>query len=308
MNNAIRRKKLGTRYIRRKRRRHIFPLFVLTVTAVSAVVVSACIFSESETGHKILSAVGTAFDGGATRESEAQSTAEERLADEDIKGALSEMAKADGRYETLLQNIDSYPQDLLELAVKNIEAVDFVLAYPENKDSEPAKTADEVTAGTAVQFLQWDKRWGYAHYGDSFLAVSGCGPTALAMAAAGLTGDNTITPYTVARYAEDNGYYVDGVGSSWSLISEGCRHFGLTATELSLSADSIYEALSAGKPVICSVRPGDFTTTGHFIVIYGTQDGQLKIYDPNSRIRSEQLWDYERVAGQINNLWAMALT
>lgn len=306
MNSAVRRQAPVSRRIRKRRRRHIFPLFIMTVTAVSAVVVMACIFSESAAGQKILAAISEVFDD-ELQGSAAQSAAESYLDSDDVKGALSEMAAEDMRYETLLENMDSYPLELLELAVKNTEAVDFVLGYPENKNRAPAETADELSDGMAVQFLQWDMRWGYARYGDSFLAVSGCGPTVLAMAAAGLTKDHAITPYTVARYAEENGYYVDGVGSSWSLISQGCRHFGLTASELPLSQDSIYRALTAGQPVICSMRPGDFTTTGHFIVIYGIQDGSLKIYDPNSLSRSEQLWDYEKVEGQINNLWAMAL-
>lgn len=30
------------------------------------------------------------------------------------------------------------------------------------------------------------------------------------------------------------------------------------------------------------MRPGDFTTAGHFIVLTGTQDGLLCVVDPNS--------------------------
>lgn len=42
-------------------------------------------------------------------------------------------------------------------------------------------------------------------------------------------------------------------------------------------------------------------------MICGVKDGQLKIYDPNSRVRSEKLWDYARIESQINNLWEMSL-
>ena len=63
------------------------------------------------------------------------------------------------------------------------------------------------------------------------------------------------------------------LGTSWSLMSEGCSYFGLTADELSLSEASVFNALDSGCPIICSVRPGDFTTTGHFIVIYGKENG-----------------------------------
>lgn len=62
---------------------------------------------------------------------------------------------------------------------------------------------------------------GYANYGDGLMALNGCGPTALSMVICGLTGDNTITPYTVAQYADSQGLYVDGVGTSWDLMRTG---------------------------------------------------------------------------------------
>ena len=54
------------------------------------------------------------------------------------------------------------------------------------------------------------------------------------------------------------------------------------------------------------MRPGDFTTTGHFILLVGTEDGKIQVRDPNSTKRSEQLWDYETLEYQINNLWAVS--
>ena len=51
--------------------------------------------------------------------------------------------------------------------------------------------------------------------------------------------------------------------------------------------------------------PGDFTTTGHFIVLSGCEDGLIKINDPNSYANSEKLWSYEEIADQIRNLWVI---
>jgi hypothetical protein len=47
-------------------------------------------------------------------------------------------------------------------------------------------------------FLQWDKRWGYERYGSDYLAITGCGPTCLAMAGYYLTGDASFDPALVA--------------------------------------------------------------------------------------------------------------
>ena len=130
------------------------------------------------------------------------------------------------------------------------------------------------------------------------------GRRALAMAAAGLTGDGSITPYRVARYAAEQGYYEGEAGTSWALMTEGAAVFGVQGKELGMSRDEIFAELESGHPIICSMRPGDFTSTGHFIVLVGIEDGKIRVNDPNSRVRSGQLWEYETLEYQINNLWA----
>ena len=51
--------------------------------------------------------------------------------------------------------------------------------------------------------------------------------------------------------------------------------------------------------------PGDFTTTGHFIVLVGYENGKIKVNDPNSIKNSEKEWTYEQIKDQIRNLWAI---
>ena len=76
------------------------------------------------------------------------------------------------------------------------------------------------------------------------------------------------------------------------------------ATNISdLKIDNIYNELENGHPIICSMRPGDFTSVGHFIVLTGMEDGKIRVNDPNSLTRSRQLWDYSTLSDQISNLW-----
>ena len=193
---------------------------------------------------------------------------------------------------------------MLELLAKNAETTDFVADYLEKKDEAPAESIGEVKEGETPLLIQWDERWGYIHYGDGIIANSGCGPTALAMVAAGLTGDNSITPYKIASYADANGYYVAGSGSSWSLMTEAALNFGVAGTEIALSESSVTEELNAGHPIICSMKQGDFTTDGHFIVLTGMADGKIQVHDPNSKERSNHTWDYATLEPQIENLWS----
>ena len=76
-----------------------------------------------------------------------------------------------------------------------------------------------------------------------------------------------------------------------------------TEKSWALSEDAVFSALENGHPIICSMRPGDFTTTGHFIVLTGVEDGKSRVKRSEQPVRSEKLWDYSRLEYQINNLW-----
>jgi len=65
-------------------------------------------------------------------------------------------------------------------------------------------------------------------------------------------------------------------------------------------------ALDAGEPIIVVVGPGDFTFSGHFMVITGYNENGFTINDPNSTKNSMLTWDFERLSKQIQNMWAMS--
>ena len=203
-------------------------------------------------------------------------------------------------------SLRDYPQSLLELLKRNPETEQFVLEYPDAKVTIPViDMSPYLEQDTVPLLLQWDPRWGYMTYGSDVAGLTGCGPVCLSMAALYVTGDPAFSPDAMIRFAAEHNYYVSGSGSSWTLISEGGPKLGLTVTELPLDEGRILKALAAGSPVICAMGPGDFTTSGHFIVIIGTQDGLFQINDPNSRANSHKLWSYEQIKDQIRNLWSV---
>ena len=87
-------------------------------------------------------------------------------------------------------------------------------------------------------------------------------------------------------------------------MEQGCQAFGLKASTIALNKNTMIEQLNQGHPIICSVRPGDFTGGGHFIVITKTVDGNFYVNDPNSKENSKRTWTYETLAPQIKALWA----
>lgn len=210
-----------------------------------------------------------------------------------------------GKVNTEKLREKGYPESLVQLVERNPETEDFVLDYPKYKGLKDIDVSKEVTKGEIPHFIQWDERWGYETYGNDFLAVTGCGPTSLSMVYCGLTGNTEWNPYRVAKMAEENGYYVEGSGSSWELMTSGAEKLGLTVSNVSFDREHILAALKDGHPIICVVGPGDFTDAGHFLVLTGADtDGKIKIKDPNSVIRTNETWELETLMAQIKNLWS----
>lgn len=212
---------------------------------------------------------------------------------------VSDFAKSHGL------SLWDYPEELIGLLERNPETADYVLNYPLEKDARHSFDLSEYSLDTVPLFLQWDIRWGYMEYGDGLAGYTACGPVCLSMVACHLTGDDTYAPDKMITYADLGGYWSPGNGTKWTLFSEGAAELGFQVTELPLDERTILAALERGTPVVCAMGPGDFTTTGHFIVLTGTEDGLLRVNDPNSRINSEKLWNYDQIRDQICNLWAI---
>ena len=197
-----------------------------------------------------------------------------------------------------------YPVDLIELLDINPETEDFVLNYPLWQETEIDLSG--YSRDTVPLFLQWDPMWGYETYGSGCIGQTGCGPTCLAMAGYYLTGEERFNPKAVAEFSEENGYYASGYGSSWTLISEGAGKLGLTSKELPLVKGKLVDAVENGHPVILALGRGDFTSSGHYIVLTGWENGAFRVNDPNSRVRSQKLWTYPELEGQIRNIWEIS--
>ena len=114
-----------------------------------------------------------------------------------------------------------------------------------------------------------------------------------------------MTPLWMCQYAEQHGYCVAGSGTTWSFMTEGARALGLDVTEIPMDETRIRNNLEVGNPIVCIVGPGDFTTTGHFIVLTGLKDGKITVNDPNSLKNSQKLWTFDQLQGQVQGLWVM---
>ena len=224
--------------------------------------------------------------------------------DNQVMSILEANAQTDSRYAAICENRDIYPSRLLLDLVNNPEMVDFVANYPGDSAPEDSLTEKELASKHPL-FLQWDPRWGYHEYGDgSNIAVSGCGPTALAMVVVSLT-DQEVTPSEVAQYAMDHNYYLKGTGTLWKLMTDGASHYGLNSEKININEEEMKEALDYGGILVLSMKKGDFTNIGHFIVVYGYDENGFKVNDPFCKYRSSIPWEYDVLSKQIKGVWKM---
>ena len=207
------------------------------------------------------------------------------------------------KWHQIVDNPNAYPQELIDLALRNKETISFVADYPENHEKDIAiNIQQEIQSESMPLFMQWDKRWGYKMYGDQMMAIDGCGPTCLSMVVSYLTQNGRYHPYYMAQYSEQNGYYSEA-GTAWPLMVRGAQACGIDVKEIHLDKKTVVSNLLEGHPIICSVSKGTFTSTGHFIVLSEYKNHQIKVLDPNSQKKSGY-YSFDDLSYQIRNLWA----
>lgn len=214
---------------------------------------------------------------------------------------LGELGQTSSLIEGIYQNHSKYPKELLAALANNPEMADFVSGYPGN-GATGGITASEKEQEFPL-FLQWDRRWGYESYGDSCIGLAGCGPTCLSMVLFYLTGDETHTPDSIAAYSVKNGYYVEGTGTSWALMEYVPKLYGIKVSSVSSTANNMRAVLDNGGIIVCAMGKGDFTTSGHYIVIYGYDNEGFMVNDPNCVARSGRRWTFSEIETQIKSIW-----
>lgn len=213
--------------LRRRRRRRgkilrfiIFSCSIIAVTVFVAVGSSMIRSGDGRTNRYDVEARNNTYDNAVIENSK-----------------ISEKNKIQNNQSMLddIMNSTQYPKQLKDLALKNEEALEFVYDYPaEHVKEHTIDLTEEASMDSVPLFVQWDKRWGYEKYSGNFFAASGCGPTTLSMVVVYLTHNRDASPIAVAKYSKEAGYSVDGSGSSWTIISEGCRHYGVKAKTVAL--------------------------------------------------------------------------
>ncbi len=218
---------------------------------------------------------------------------------------------------TIVYNGEAYFEDKIfalsdeqkELAENYTQNLSVFLGDGMMQGLLPAESADLVSLGDirfsdgatqVVYYNQLDKRYASKPYGTDDIGTYGCGPTCMAMVVSSLTNE-TVDPVEMAHWAYENGYWCSKSGSYHSLIPGAAKAWGLLVQGCGKTeGQRIVDALSQGKLVVAIMLKGHFTSSGHFIVLRGVENGKILVADPASYTRSQQTWDLSIILNEAS--------
>lgn len=291
---------------RRKQDSGIVSIFVQMGLLVAGIVVCATLIwgdlDKEEPGTNLSKPPAETTGPAVINTSPVETLPPEEATDNSPEGIFNAFLKANNLTR------EDYTERQLTAYNASPEARSFVLSIPLEKDKEHIADISgfDRTSGVPLM-MQWDERWGYYEYAYDLGGITGCGPTCLSMVAYYLTGNTDYTPSYMMDFSTRNGCVGEGGGTQWTLFSQAAPKLGLNVKEVILDKNAMIKQLDQGHPIVINVGPGDFTTSGHYLVVVSYSEGYFRVNDPNSVANSQKKWSYEQLEGQIKNLWAFSL-
>lgn len=88
----------------------------------------------------------------------------------------------------------------------------------------------------------------------------------------------------------------------WKLMTDGARHFDLTATELEIDETAMKKCIDEGGMMIATMAPGDSRQSDILLSSMGTMR-KVFVNDPNCLARSQKKWEFATLAEQMKKVW-----
>ncbi len=169
-----------------------------------------------------------------------------------------------------------------------------------------------------VDYKQNDSKWGslsYAVDGEkSTIKSAGCGPTVMADVLAAIVSPY-IDPVTLAAWARYHHYKVKNNGTSYSFFVPCAKAYGVTVRRLNTSnvygkaTNPIHKQalneLQKGNWIIACMGKGNWTSSGHYITVYGYENGKVYINDPASTKANRACNTWELFKSQVKYYWVV---
>lgn len=257
----------------------------------------------------VIVGVSSCVSSCSNQQTSAENPVDARVAagvSEDLTQRFAEKLDEGEKLAEIAANADKYEnQALLELALSQPTAIDFVAAYPEaEKTTQPY--GEEAAKGTVPELYCWDARWGNVDYAGEPLALTGSGPTSLSMAYIGLTGNTDRTAADLAALIEGADLATGDSLMSGTFLTDQVGELGLTCSTYASNTDNLLQILDTGTYLLVEAPAGTLTDEAHWIVVVTEEaDGSVTVYDPTSPAVSAHPWDPATIAGLNETLYAL---
>lgn len=169
-----------------------------------------------------------------------------------------------------------------------------------------------------VSYLQIDPKWAALDYSapgeKTTIGASGCGPTAMAMVLATWC-DPKVNPQTECAWALAHGYKAPRQGTYYGYFAPAGLRYGLKAYQVNYSniygnSKSAYhaqakDALDRGDLVIACMGKGNWTSSGHYVLVWKIEGNTIYINDPASTRAARVRGDYSLFKQQVKYYWVI---
>lgn len=146
----------------------------------------------------------------------------------------------------------------------------------------------EVSVKQPVDYKQYDSKWkniiftkNNTNNRSQTIGNSGCGPTAMADIVA-TWWDKNVTPVEMCALAVKAGFRTDNSGTAWDFFRYVAKKYNATNFIQTSSYATAENAIKNGAYVVCSMKPGLWTTKGHYICWWKVDNKYVYICDPAS--------------------------
>lgn len=259
----------------------------------------------------ISSCVRGCSSDGSDSQGGSQNQVDSRVAagvSDELSGEFKSALDRNDKLAQIAANADKYDdQQLLELALSEPEAIDFVASYPDASKSAQAY-GEAAKKGTAPTLYNWDARWGAVDYAGHAMAITGSGPTCLSMAYMSLTGANDKTPADVASLAAAANAASGDSFMSADAVTSIAEQLGLEAKTYTPGSQTLLDVLDAGTYVLAEVKAGSLTDATHWVLVTTeNENGTVFVHDPTSPAANARAWDPATIASACDTLYGISL-
>lgn len=167
-----------------------------------------------------------------------------------------------------------------------------------------------------VIYYQTDPRWRYNDYSapgeKTTVGASGCGPSSMAMVLSTWC-DKKVTPATECDWALKHGYKCPHSGTYYQYFVPAAKRYGLTCTRLNTASiytnaksplhDQVKAAVQNGNLAIACMGQGNWTRSGHYVLVWWIDSNVIYINDPASSKAVRTRGDYSLFKKQVKYYW-----